>query len=195
MVISSNWQKMKMDSFSSSLRSRLTLSALTLGMALCSQAQPVPEFKLKGSDNLNYTQASWVGKPTLVVFLKKGCPMNPEGAPYLNKLATRLKGSVRVVGFMNATLADTQAEVKKLKLSFPVVADPTKIVIGAVKAKRSFDLTVFADKKSARFTNLWTGTSQKSVGEALAAIQKAGFQVKRPQLSFLGKENLRGCSF
>lgn len=178
----------------------LTLGLAAIAALAVSCPYFVPAFKAKGTDGVQYTELTFTKKPTFIVFLKQGCPANPKGVPIVNELAAQLKDQVNVVGVINTDLAGARKEIETAKIKFPVIPDPNKVIIGGFKAERSFDLTMVATKKEAKWAKVWSGLDDTNVQEAIEIIRKHGHEVKPVQLRAFspnanGPKKVTGCSF
>lgn len=168
--------------------------ALTLALTLGFCKNPVPAFEAIASNGVKYSNKSFVEKPTVVVFLKKGCPSNPSAAPHFNQLAKSLGSSANVVAFVNGSLADAKEEAKRIGATFPLIPDPKRTVITGCGASKSLDFTIVATAKEAKFPKLWEGYSKASVGEALEIIVKHGKKLNTYKLDQFPADNRRGCT-
>lgn len=177
------------------------MKKLTLILPLfvaCASAQeackPIPSFSLKATDGKTYTQKEFAAKPTVVIFLKKGCPHNPKSAPDFNKLPGLFGAKVNVVAITDADLATAKAYAKEIKLTVPIIADAKLSVINAFGAKRSLDMAITCahDKMIAQ---MWEGYSQATLKELVASLPGHGGPKLTVNLSGFPAKKQSGCPF
>lgn len=171
--------------------------AAALGLMALASACPntVPEFQLEASNGKVYNAKSFVAKPTILVFLKRGCPANPSQTPHLNKLQEQFGDSLQIVGITNGTVDQAKAESERIKAKFPIIADQEMTLIKGFGAKRSFDLTLVATKTESKWPKLWEGLSEPAMTEVVDIIVKHGHSLPKVDLASFAKEAQRGCSF
>lgn len=173
------------------------LLGLVLGTAALAHAckNEVPEFKSRATDGKIYSKAGLAGHPTIFVFMKLGCPSNPEAIPDFNKLATSLRGRVQVVGIINSDLDSAKKYATQLRIDFPLIPDPKKTILKGFGAKRSLEMTYSAPKSGeAKYPKIWEGYSQAMVQEILSGVQHHGVKVPKLNLGYFPKEKRAGCS-
>jgi peroxiredoxin len=164
----------------------------------CASAQeackPLPTFSLKATNGKTYTQRDFSAMPTVVIFLKKGCPHNPKSAPDFNKLPAMLGKKVNVVAITDADLATAKAYAKEIKLNVPLIADAKLSVINAFGAKRSLDMAITCthDKKVAQ---MWEGYSQESLKELVASLPGHGGPSLNIKFDGFPTKKQSGCPF
>lgn len=169
----------------------MTTLLLTATLVLCKN--PIPEFFLSASDGKTYSEKLFVKKPTLVVFLKQGCPCNLKVVEGLNKVSQSLKNSAQVVGFMNADIEMVKRESKEIGAKFLLIADPQSKVFVGCNVSGSLDFTVVATDDAPRYPKLWQGMSKATIDEGLEVIVKHGKKLAKWNSNALAKETLRGC--
>ncbi len=156
--------------------------------------KPLPTFSLKATDGKTYTQKEFAAKPTVVIFLKKGCPHNPKSAPDFNKLPAMFGKKVNVVAITDADLATAKTYAKEIKLTVPLLADAKLSVINAFGAKRSLDMAITCahDRKIAQ---MWEGYSQETLKELVASLPGHGGPILKVNLSGFPSKKQSGCPF
>ncbi|ARU39773.1 hypothetical protein CCB80_00880 [Armatimonadetes bacterium Uphvl-Ar1] len=170
----------------------LVLATIALAVAC---PNTVPEFNAKASNGKTFTQKSFTEKPTILVFLKLGCPANPSLTPALNSLQKDLGDSVQIIGVTVGSEVDAKGEAEKIKAKFPIIADQSAVLVNGFKATRSFDMSMVATKTEAKWPKLWEGLSQKNMAEIIDITQKHGHEFKTPNLETLPQTPKRGCMF
>lgn len=133
------------------------------------ECKPLPKFFGKGSDGRTYSSTELVKKPTVVFFLKAGCPHNPKSTPLLNKLKAAIGPKVNFVAVTNLTQAEATKYAKELGATFPLIADADKKIVKGFGASNSLDFALLCpdDKKVAR---TWHGYNRKIMGEFLTEL-------------------------
>jgi len=154
----------------------------------------MPAFKLSGTNGKTYTQATLSSRPTVIVFLSKGCPHNPKAMVDLNRLAAQLGKGVQFVGVTNATPADTLVLAKTLKASFPILADPKGTMISAYGATHSLDTVLICSHDKA-IAKLWEGYNRTMIAELVKMLPGHGGPKLTLDLSAYPSNRQSGCGF
>lgn len=164
-----------------------------IATAILTAPQSMPAFNLKGIDGLTYTQASLTKRPTIVVFWNKGCPHNPTSAPIFNRLQKELASKVSVVGFINAPAAEAKTYAKTIKLTIPLIADPTGKTIEKMGATHSLDIALISPK-SKKIEEYSNGYKQSIVSTFLTKARSWG-TVPNLKLDYIPSKMQSGCGF
>ena len=122
----------------------------------------------------------------LVVAFAETCPHSVKEMPVINKLASALKGKVRVVGVLERDMTKTKAFAKKLGATFPIVSDTSGHFAAHIGAEHSLD---FATLHMGEVKSKSDGFDAARVNHALGALGVAS-----SELTFLPQELLSGCS-
>ncbi len=174
------------------------LALFLLLVVACASAQeackPLPTFSLRATNGKTYTQKEFATKPTVVIFLKKGCPHNPKSAPDFNRLAEMLGKKVNVVAITDADLATAKAYAKEIKLNVPLIADAKLSVINAFGAKRSLDMAITCTHDK-RVAQMWEGYSQESLKELVASLPGHGGPSLNIKFDGFPTKKQSGCPF
>ncbi len=175
-------------------RTCIVASVLTLAFAQTSW-KAMPGSALKGSDGKGYSAMSLRNQGTILVFFSDGCPHNKKAIPELVEFAKSLKGSVKLIGVVDADLAGAKKLATDNKANFPILADPTKVWIKAAGAKNSLDMAVVTSTGNANpmISSRWQGLSQKNMADAIKAIKSKGIATGNPLLSAIGTKLQSGC--
>lgn len=168
----------------------MLLSGLLL-LGFCKN--PVPAFKLETSDGKTYTELQLTKMPSILLFLKDGCPHNEVVVQDFARLQKEFKGEIQVVAFMNSNAESVSKWGKKLKANFPIIADAKKVVIKGCGATHSADFTIVASKETPKFPKMWSGYSRKTVTEAVEVIAKHGYKLKANKLTWMSESRVSGC--
>jgi peroxiredoxin len=97
------------------------------------QGKDVPHFSLADTAGAMHTDAEWKGANVVLFFLTTDCPISNGYVPEMNRIAKEYASrGVRTYGVMTDTsvpLADLRKHVKDFAYVFPVLIDPTQILV------------------------------------------------------------------
>lgn len=82
-----------------------------------------PAFSTKDSDGKTFTHAQLKGKPTVLVFIEKGCPCCKTGRPYIDRLNKEYGDVAHVIGVVYGNVADAAEWKRVSNAKFLVLAD------------------------------------------------------------------------
>ncbi|MES9971579.1 MAG: TlpA disulfide reductase family protein [Candidatus Thiodiazotropha sp.] len=107
------------------------------GLETMEEIHSAPELKLKDLNGANYRLRDLKGKVVLVNFWTSWCPPCIEEMPSLIRLDEAMSQADFVILAVNVEEEKRRVSniARRLKLSFPVLLDPTKIVGNAWKVK------------------------------------------------------------
>ncbi len=93
----------------------------------------VPHFSLADTGGAMHTDREWKGSTVLLFFLTTDCPISNGYVPEMNRIAKEYAArGVRTYGVMTDTsvpLGDLRKHVKDFAYTFPVLIDPTQILV------------------------------------------------------------------
>jgi peroxiredoxin len=119
-----------------SLAGRFVLASLLTGGAAFGKDAPAktpPHFSLADTTGAMHSDAEWKGSDVVLFFLTTDCPISNGYVPEMNRIAKDyLSRGVRTYGIMTDTsvpLADVRKHVKDFAFTFPVLIDPTQILV------------------------------------------------------------------
>ncbi len=96
-------------------------------------AKMPPHFSLADTAGGTHTGAEWKGSNVVLFFLTTDCPISNGYVPEMNRIAKEYASrGVRAYGVMTDTsvpLADLRKHVKDYAFIFPVLIDPTQILV------------------------------------------------------------------
>jgi peroxiredoxin len=86
-----------------------------------------PDFRLKDPTGKTYTlKEASAGKPTLIVFIKDGCPCSIEAEPVLQALAKHHGDKIRLVGIIDKGPKEAKEWIKNHESRYLILCDPDK---------------------------------------------------------------------
>ena len=93
----------------------------------------IPRFSLADTAGGMHTDAEWKGSQAVLFFLTTDCPISNGYVPEMNRIAKGYGSrGVRFYGVMTDTsvpLAEVRKHVKDFGYTFPVLVDPTQILV------------------------------------------------------------------
>jgi peroxiredoxin len=116
-------------------RSLVAVSLLLFAVAWAkdSSTKAPPHFSLADTSGAMHTDAEWKGANVVLFFLTTDCPISNGYVPEMNRIAKQYASQgVRTYGVMTDTsvpLADLRKHVKDFAYAFPVLIDPTQILV------------------------------------------------------------------
>lgn len=124
------------------------LCAAGLGASLGSKA--TPRFSLQDTTGATHTDAEWKGANVVLFFLTTDCPISNGYVPEMNRIAKEYGSrGVRFYGVMTdntVPLADLRKHVKDFAYTFPVLIDPTQILVRYTNADTNPEAAVISPR-------------------------------------------------
>lgn len=88
---------------------------------------PVPSFMLVDQDSNQFgTPSLKGGKPSVLYFIKDGCPCSIEAQPLFNLIASGFGGDANFFGVIDADPKAAQAYAQANAVVYPIICDPQK---------------------------------------------------------------------
>lgn len=145
--------------------------------------EKAPPIKGIAHDGKTYSLADLTkSKPVFVVFWKERCPHNPRASALFNALAKAYEGKATLLGVVSATSDGAKAWAEQFALSYALLPDGDKAVIGAYKMRFSIGtVQVGSDGKIAKVFEGYGLDAMKQLNEAMAAA--AGVKLAEVDLS------------
>ncbi len=146
--------------------------------------QAAPQFSATGSDGKPHSLASLTkGGPMVLYFIKDGCPVNHEAAPFVAKIANAFGPKANIVGVYNGDVAGAKRWSKSYKAPYVVLSDPQMKIIRSYGAPWSPYLVAVG--QDGKVTKVFEGASVQELtkvnqicasgaGKAMASISFAG---------------------
>lgn len=153
------------------------------------------DFKLKDLNGKFYNLAQATeGKPTLIVFIKEGCPCSIEAEPILQQLAKHHGDSVRLVGIINKGAEGAKKWIEDNSSTNLVLCDPDVATMKAYDSPRSVYTTLV--RPDGTIEKQWPGWSKGILEEQNELLAKlSGKPFRKFDTSYAPLEDSSGCSF
>ena len=136
------------------------------------QGKKAPAFSAMGTDGKTHSLESQLKEGmAFMYFIKEGCPVNHQAAPFVQKLAAAYKEDANLLGVYNGSVADGKSWLKRYKSTFPLIEDPSLKVIRSYGALYSPWLV--AVKEDGTIAKVYEGASPKELEEINKMMAKA----------------------
>jgi peroxiredoxin len=149
-----------------------------------SSGKKAPAFSGKATDEKNHSLDGQLEKGlTVLYFIKEGCPVNHQAAPFVQKLFAAYEGKANLLGIYNGDVKGAESWTKRYKATFPLMEDPSLKTIRAYGALYSPWIVVV--KKDGTVGKVFEGAAPKELGE-LNKMLAANLSMEPPKLDFAG---------
>jgi hypothetical protein len=159
------------------------------------QDRPVAPFSAWGHDRKQYDGQNLVGdSPTVLVFIKKGCPCSVEFEPSFHRLERCYRGQVRFFGVIDGSVADARRYAEANHVPYPVLADTDRTIIIRFKAENGGYVALL--KPGGVVETLWPGCSaemMKDLGRKISTL--ANVRERPVEVSGMPAVLTTGCPF
>lgn len=158
--------------------------------------RPAPAFRLVDARTKKPfdTAQTFAQQPTLVLFIKEGCPCSIEAQPVFNDLARAYAGKVQFLGITDAKPDLAREWAQTNEASFPVLSDPG---LGAMKAYAAPRSAYFAlVNLDGRIERFYPGYNKETIADVNDRIAKlVGQWPASVDLTHVPERPTSGCSY
>lgn len=131
-------------------RRSLAVAGLLIGALSAAAGKEVPRFSLLDTAGAAHTDAEWKGSAVALFFITTDCPISNGYVPEMNRIAKEYGSrGVKAYAVMTDTsvpLADLRKHVKDFAYSFPVLIDPTQILVKYTNADTNPETAVISSR-------------------------------------------------
>ncbi|MEQ1934453.1 MAG: redoxin domain-containing protein [Fimbriimonadaceae bacterium] len=170
------------------------VSAEMEARARAKSAKKAPLFELSDSSGRDRKLSEFLSKPTLLYFIKDGCPCSIEAEPMIQALYGHLKGQANFVGIIGSPAKIGKEWENTHGSPYPVLSDETFATMRAYESPNSVYLTLIGT--DGLIVKQWAGWSAKMLTEANVLIAQESGQPEKPfDTQYAPKADSSGCFF
>lgn len=134
------------------------------------------------------------GYPTLIFFIKSGCPCSMDAQPIFNNMAKAFGPNARFLGVFDDNAVEAKAFANLNQVTFPILLDQKHDWIEAYKMTASASMALVDGK--GQIVQVWPGYSQSIIRQANFLLGTlAGCGPQEFDYSMAPKELTAGCEF
>jgi peroxiredoxin len=143
---------------------------------------------------MNSPAAVAADRPTVLVFLKDGCPCSEAAEPFFHRLHAAYGTRVAFLGVIDGDRSDARGWADRHRTPYPVLADPDRRIIRACGAERSAYVALVA--QGGTIERLWPGFSRGMLAElGIRLARISGLPEFPDEFSGAPEELASGCLF
>lgn len=170
-----------------------TTAPVKVGKAAALSGRRAPAFSTVDSAGKNVTLSSFLSRPTVFVFIEKGCPCCKGGKPYFDRIQNHYRDVAHVVGLVTGSKEDAAKWQKSTTPQFKVLADPGSKIAKQFHADAGL-FTVLVSQKGT-IVKAYPGYSQSMLRELTRSVAKlAGVKDRNMEVRPAPLELTSGCS-
>lgn len=156
---------------------------------------PAPSFRLPDVNGKLWALHEIAkGRPTVLYFIKYGCPCSIDVEPLLQKMSKQIGSKVAFVGIIETETKATKAWIEDMKSPFPVLMDSSTQTMKIFKARQSVYTALI--RPDGAIDNLWPGYSASMLRELYSRATKlAGVKATSFDPDYAPIKMTSGCEF
>lgn len=134
------------------------------------------------------------GRPTVIIFIKEGCPCSEAADPCFRRLFTVYGDQVAFLGIIDGDASVAKRWTEEHDTPYPVLADPDLKLIQGYQAERSAYVALI--NRAGTVDRLWPGYSAGMLRELGTRLAHAGGTTEETlDVGDAPEELTSGCSF
>jgi peroxiredoxin len=158
-------------------------------------AELAPTFSATDGQGMNHdSSTSLMQHPTVLIFIKNGCPCSVSAQPFFEKISKAYGDRVAFLGVIDGTPDTAKAWGEKYRAKIPILADPALKIVRAYGAESSVYVVLIGP--DGKIVRAWPGHSQEMLEELVGLLESStGFQPKKLDFDDAPENLMAGCPF